>query len=116
MEQPIVIQKIRKKYPTPIEVGIKYYSILSILNNLKLTEREVQLLAFTASRGTISSGGAKESFYQMFGSTKASLGNIIGSMMKRGYLVKIENRTTVNPVLLLNFDNPIILQISMSNG
>ena len=115
MAQQIVIQKIRKKYPTPIEVGVRYYSILSVLNNLGLTEREVQVLAFTAYRGTISSGGAKESFLQMFGSTKASLGNIIGSMMKRGLLIKIENRITVNPALMLNFDNSIILQISISS-
>lgn len=110
-----MIQKIKKKYPTPIDVGIRYYSILSILNNLHLTEREVQLLAFTAVRGTISSGGAKDSFYNMFGSTKASLSNMIGSMSKRKLLVKTENRIVVNPVLALNFDSILALNIILSS-
>lgn len=116
MSEDIVIQKIRKKYSTPVEVAMKYYSVLSVLNNLNLTEREVQILAFTVNRGTISSGGAKESFFQMFGSTRASLGNMLGHMIKRGLLVKIDNRITVNPVLKLDFEKSLILQITLRNG
>lgn len=110
----IIAQKLRKSYPIAVEVGIKYYSILSAINNLELTNREIQLIAFTAVRGTISSGGARESFLQMFGSTKGFLSNMIGRLVKRSLLVKKDGRISVNPIILLDFECPLVLQINLS--
>jgi hypothetical protein len=36
--------------------------ILSAVNGLKLTEREIQLIAFTAVKGNISYGSIREEF------------------------------------------------------
>jgi len=112
----IVVQRIKKNYPAPIDVGIKYFSILSVLNNLKLTKKEIQLMAFTATRGIISSYGSKESFYRLYGSTPASLGNMVGALLKRKLLIKVDKRITINPILSINFDNTLVLQITLSNG
>ena len=46
--KPMIIQKLKKDVYTDIELAEKYYSILSAINNLHLTEREIQLISFTA--------------------------------------------------------------------
>jgi hypothetical protein len=47
----IIVQRLKKEVSTDIELAIKYYSILSVINNLNLTEREIQLISFTAIKG-----------------------------------------------------------------
>lgn len=107
------VQRIRKAYPSPLQVAIKYYGVLSVLNNLKLTEREVQLLAYTAVRGTISSGGAKDGFIQQFDSSIASVGNMVHKLSKRGFLIKEDGRVVVNPRIFVNFNNNLVLQLKL---
>lgn len=111
----ITVQKIHTLEGDPFERAVKYYSILSILNHLGLTEMQINLLSFTAIRGTISSGGAKKLFVDRFDSSISSIGNCIFTLKKKGYLVKNSaNRIIVHPQLMMNFDNPIILQITMN--
>jgi len=107
------VQKIRKSYPSPLQVAIKYYGVLSVLNDIQLTGREIQLMAYTAVRGTLSSGGAKEGFIQHFHSSQASVGNMIHKLKKKGLLIKVEGRVVVNPQISLNFNNNLILQLNM---
>ena len=38
-----IVQKLGKEYDDKYELAQKYYAVLSALNNLKLTEREIQL-------------------------------------------------------------------------
>ena len=49
-----VIQELKKSLEDEYVVAQKYYSILSAINNLNLTKREIELIAFTAVKGTIS--------------------------------------------------------------
>ena len=109
----LIKQSIRKSYASPLEVATKYYTLLSVLNDLHLTPREVQLLAFTAVRGSISSGGAKESFIQQFGSSKASIGNLVHTLSQKGYLVKEGKSTRVCKALRLSFVHPLVLNIAL---
>lgn len=97
------VQKITKSFPDALQVAIKYYSIICILNNISLTERELQLLAFTSIRGTISSLSAKEEFSKVFGSSVASVNNMISKLKSIGLLRKIQNKYRVNPQLALEF-------------
>ena len=48
-----LVQKLAKTYLDKYSVAQKYYSLLSALNDLKLTEREIQLVAYTSIKGTI---------------------------------------------------------------
>lgn len=76
---------------------------------------ELNLLAFTAVRGTISSGGAKEKFIEMFPtSTKASIGNAVYKLTQKGLLIKKDKKIVVNPSIILNFSMPLILQIKLN--
>lgn len=107
------VQRIGKTYPSPLQVAIKYYTVLSVLNDLGLTEREVQLIAYTAVRGTLSSGGAKDGFIQQFGSSVASVGNMVHKLTKKGIFTKHEGRTVVNPRIWVNFNNNLVLQLKL---
>lgn len=107
----IVLQKIAKSYKDEVDVAIKYYSIISDLNNLDLTEREIQLLAFTAYRGTISSASAKQEFCKRFGSSVATINNMISRLSGMGLMVKVNNKTKVKDSIRIDFTKHIVLQL-----
>lgn len=98
------IQKIKKIYDGPIEVAIKYYSIISILNNFYLAEREIQLLAFTSIRGNISYKVHKQEFADLFQSSVSTVNNMIGPLKKMGLLVLVQKKYKVNPGIVLDFE------------
>lgn len=117
MKGQVVVQKIKKVYERPIDIALKYYSILSLLNNLELTDREIQLLAHTATKGTISTIASKNEFIKLFpGSTIATINNLISvlSRRKEKLLVKDDRMWRVNPAINLNFSkaNNFVFNIS----
>jgi len=116
MEKKAVIQTLKKEFSSNVEMAMSYFRIISTLNSLKLTEREIQILAFTAINGTISSGGRKDKFIETFGaSSKPSLGNMIPRLTKKGLLIKNNGRITINPFLELDFSEAIGLKIILKN-
>lgn len=114
MEKKLLIeQKLEKKCNTAIDVAIQYFTIISAFNALKLPEREIQLLAFTAVKGNISSGGKKDEFATMFGSSTASVGNMIHKLKKKKLLQKVDGKLKVHPALQLDFNGHIRLQLNI---
>lgn len=107
----IVVQKISKKYSDEVSIGIKYYSLISELNNLNLTHRELQLLSFTAYRGTISSLSAKEEFSRRFRSSIPTINNMISKLSRMGLLIKVSGKSKVNPKISPDLSNGIVIQI-----
>lgn len=107
----VVVQKLKKEYNGSLEVAIQYVTIISAFNSLHLTKREIQLLAFTALKGNISSGGKKDEFISIFGSSIATIGNIIHKLGKKKLLQHIEGKTKIHPSLQLDFSKDIILQL-----
>lgn len=117
MESSVIVQRIMSSSASSLEKAVKYYSIMSVLNNIHLTPREIQLLAFMSLRGTISSRVAKGEFLKLFGSPKASVGNMIWKLTKKGILVRSEEEgTVINPRIKLDFKNTIVLNITLANG
>lgn len=113
----VIVQRLEKRLPSDIHRAVKYYSILSVLNDLELTDKQVELLAFTSIRGTITSPSARKEFVEMFDSSLPSLENIKGKLVRRGWLTKIEGKYRVNPRVNLDFTKDIILQINLpGNG
>jgi hypothetical protein len=106
-----IVQRIKKKYSTAIEVAIKYYTLLFSLNDIPVTKREIQLVAFTAVRGTLSSGGRKEEFIEMFKSSKATVANMTSKLYELKLMEKIDGKIRVNPAIQLDFNNDILLQL-----
>ena len=113
-----ITQKLRKGYGTDLEVAMHYYGLISVLNDIHLTTRELQLLAFTAIKGCISSGGAREEFVRKFHSSKGTVNNMIADLQKlekKHVLVKSPGgKITVNPKIVLDFSSPITLHINLS--
>ena len=106
-----IVQKIEKKF-TPIETACNYYYILCKLNDLHLTQREIQLLAFTAIRGGITNPAAKQDFCSQFNSTTARINNIISKLSRMGIFIKKGNKLSINPAIYLDFNKELILQIN----
>ena len=109
----VVLQKLRKQESDNILLAERYYTLLSAVNDLKLTQREIQLLAFAAVRGNISYANIRKDFCERYGTTNASINNIISRLKKIGVLVKDGTKVKVNSQIVLNFDNDITLEIRL---
>lgn len=111
-----IVQRLKTSIVNNIAMGEKYYRILSAVNNLKLTNREIQLIAFAATKGNISYANVRNEFCEKYGSTPPAINNIVSKLKKIGVLVKDGTKVKVNPLILLNFEKDIILQISLIHG
>ena len=115
-DKKIIIQKFLRKVEDNYAMAEKYYSVLSTINNLKLTQREVQLVAFTAIRGNISYSSIREDFCKKYNSTSPTINNIISKLKRIGVFVKDGSKIKVNPVIILNFSNDITLEVKMQHN
>jgi len=116
VNKKIIIQKLKKAEADVYDAAQRYYFILSAVNNLGLTERELQLVAFTAVKGNISYKYIREEFCQKYNSSAPTINNIISKLKKIGVLVKDGTKVKVNPVIILNFDKDITLEIKLTHG
>jgi len=119
MEKPdkkIIVQKFLRRVDDEFAMAEKYYSILSTINDLKLTQREIQLVAFTAIRGNISYSNIREDFCKRYDSTSPTINNIISKLKKIGVFVKDGSKIKVNPVIILNFNGNITLEVKIEHN
>lgn len=107
-----VVQKIVKSTDSELHRAMKYYAVLAALNDLKLGPKELELVAFTAVKGTITYH--KDEFVKKFNSSVASLENIKGRLVRKGWLVKVDNKYKVNPIIALDFSDDLLVQIQLS--
>lgn len=114
MEKPIILQKLKTYETSSFDIAYKYYSILFVVNNLKLTERELQLVSFTGINGNISYTHLREEFCNTYGSSNASINNMISKLKKQNILIKDSSKIKVNPVILLKFYDNVKLELSIS--
>lgn len=114
--KPIVIQKLKKVVFTDIELAQKYYSILSAINSLNLTEREIQLISFTAIKGNITYANVREEFCKTYNSTSPSINNIISKLKKVGIFIKENGKVKVNPIICIDFKKDVTLEIKLVHG
>ena len=89
--------------------------MLSALNDLKLTEREIQLVAYTAIKGTITYANARSEFCEMYSTTTATINNIVSKLKKVGVFIKEDSKVKVNPVIVLDFESDINLFIQLQH-
>lgn len=113
----MTVQKIVSRPLSAFDRAVKYYSIMAVVNNIPLTKKEIQLLAFIATRGTISAEGAKETFSGEFDSSVFSVNNMIYRLRRKGVLIKNdEGQMVVNPRIVMDFSRALVLNITMANG
>lgn len=112
----VIVQQLKRVEEDKFSLAEKYYSILSAINNLKLTPREIQLIAFAAIKGNISYKHLREEFCEKHSTTSPTINNIISKLKKMGVLVKDKTKVKVNPLIILDFDNEITMNIKLSHG
>jgi TATA-box binding protein (TBP) (component of TFIID and TFIIIB) len=112
----MIVQKFKKVENDSFSLAERYYTLLSAVNSLGLTEREIQLVAFTAIKGNISYANIREEFCKKYESSSATINNIISKLKKINVLVKDGGKVKVNNVIVLDFTKDITLEIKMIHG
>ena len=112
----IIVQKLKNVSEDSFALAQKYYSILSAVNNLKLTQREIQLVSFAAIKGNISYANIRKEFCEKYGSTEPTINNLISKLKKLKVFIKDGTKVKVNPLIILKFDNDVKLEINLLHG
>lgn len=109
----MIVQRIKSPVKDKYRKAEKYYSLLSAVNDLSLTTREIQLIAFTAIRGNMSYANIREDFCKEFNSTSPTINNIISKLKRMEVLIKDNGKIKVNPRILLDFEQDIQIEIKL---
>ena len=112
----VIAQKWKRNISNNIELAISYYSILFSFNQLNVTERETQLVAFTSVNGNISDSEKRKGFCSDYQTTNPTINNMVSKLKKMGILTKSEGKIIVNISISPKFDtSSIILQVVLKN-
>lgn len=112
----MVIQKLKKVSGDNYQLAERYYGLLSSLNSLDLTNREIQLVAYAAIHGNVAYTLIKKDFCLKYNTSVQTIYNIVSKLVKLGVLVKLNGKIKVNPIIALDFNDVIKLEITLSYG
>lgn len=112
----MIVQKLNSPVKDALQLAEKYYNVISAINDLSLTPREIQLVAFTAIRGNMSYANIREDFCKEYNTSSPTINNIISKLKKRNVLIKDRGKIKVHPVIALDFKNDVKLEISFIHG
>jgi phosphoglucomutase len=116
MKQPTqIVQQLQSTQVNEYALAEKYYSILSAINNLHLTKREIELVAFTAVKGSISYANHRKEFCEKYNTTTATINNIVSKLKKQFIFLKNDGKIEVNPVIVLDFKKNLNLVIKLTH-
>lgn len=107
----LTYQKLGKDFSDSYVMAEVYYSVLSSLNRISLTSREINLLAFMAIRGNISIAKHRQDFCSIYSTTIATLNNTVSSLRKKGFITKRDGR--IVPSVVLDFSKDVLLNINL---
>lgn len=105
-----VIQKINKTIE-PLQMAISYYGMISVVNNIPLTRKQIILLAYIATKGSIRSLSAKTEFCRVYDTSVPYIHKMTKDLLRKGFLIKDKNKLKLNPSINLDFTNPVIVQV-----
>ena len=106
-------QKWEKKFEDPLHKAQAYYSLLFTLNGMHLTEREIQLVAFSAIRGNLSNANMREEFCKMYGTSFPTINNMISRLKKMGIVMKEDKKIRLVPQIVIDFNDDVILNVNI---
>lgn len=108
------IQRLSKPVNDQYGAAQKYYQILSVLNDLYLSEGEIQLIAFAAIKGDITDSDIRKEFCERYDTTVATINNMVWRLKKKSVIIKKGKKLYVNPALTkLSFEESITLVITL---
>ena len=106
----MIVQRLKVKIGSPYSLAERYYALLSVVNDLKLTQRDVQFLAFMATGEGISVE-RKDDFCKQYSTTLATVSNIMHKLKKKNMLVKEASKLVINSSIALDFTKDIEINI-----
>jgi hypothetical protein len=109
----MIVQRMKRQEKDSFSIAKKYYSLLFDVNNINVTEREIQLISFMAINGSISYKHVKEEFCKEFKTTNATINNMVSRLKNVGVLVKDGSKVKVHPSISLDFNKDVTLQITL---
>lgn len=109
----MIVQSLKKVVDTDIQLAEKYYSVLFTINNLHLTEREIQLIAFTAVKGNITYANVREEFCKTYNSTSPTINNIVSKLKRLDIFIKENGKVKINPKICIDFKKDLMLNIKL---
>lgn len=109
----MIVQKLKKLHNDNYELAERYYSLMSSLNNLKMTQREIQLVAHCSIHGNISHSHIKEEFCEKHNTSVQTISNMISRLKKKNVFIKEKGKIKTNPLFILKFDEDVVLQIRL---
>ena len=112
----MIVQKLKKVSSDDYELAERYYGLLSSLNSLNLTKREIQLIAYAAIHGNISYTHIKNDFCAKYNTSVQTIYNIVSKLMKLKVLVRDNRKIKVNPIIVLDFSREVKLEIALVYG
>lgn len=99
------INKLHKKISDKFEIARKYYNIVFDMNDIHITAKELDLVAFSATNGTMSTPPIREEYIKRFKVSKASMYNMIARLQKIKILMKDkEGKIRVNSQIHPDFN------------
>ena len=116
IREGMIIQKLKRANDDRYKLAETYYQILSSVNSLNLTKREIQLIAFAAIRESISYAHIKEEFCEKYGTSVQTINNMVSKLTRLKVFVKDNGKIKVNPVICFKFDDGIKLEITLLYG
>ena len=110
--EKIVVQKIVKNSP---DVAKLYFGILSAINNLRLTDREINVLAYIANVG-LDSKEKRKLFCDENDTTLPTIYNVVSKLKKMGMVTKTKSGTKLIAVFDFDYKKDVQLQIELRHG
>ena len=112
----MIVQKIRREELSTFDVAYKYYATIFTINGISLTEKEMQLVAFIGTHGSISYKHVKEEFCTQFNTSIATINNMVSKLKNLQVLIKEDGKIKLPQAISLDFNKGIMLNIVLSNG
>lgn len=111
-------QKIQKSYSTEFDIAKRYYTIVFGLNDMHITPNELNLVAFSAVMGTISTPPIRKQFCEQFDLAAGSVYNMVAKLQNMSILIKDkDNKIRVNQTILPDFTKKeLLIVIKMLNN
>jgi hypothetical protein len=111
---PKLVQMLKKEFNGKLLLAEQYYALISTINSLKLTEREIQLIAYVAIRGSLNIN-VREEFCKMYNTSLPTINNMISRLKPISVLIKEDGKIRINPAILLDFNKDVVLQITLEH-
>ena len=106
-----IVQKLGRRYPDVMNIAEAYYRVISAFNHLKLTNREIQLLAHSSIHGNVNSVKCKESFCNNHDTSIQTVNNMISKLKRKGLFVKDGRKMFLHPAINIDFNKNVNLII-----